>query len=90
VPARIIEPTSKLDSLRVLEEAGMSPPWYRTITRRLPVFAQASWRQRLAAACATHAGLGPASPVLTSLAHAGRPIESSYDAADNLRSGRLR
>jgi hypothetical protein len=64
VLARIIEPTSKLDSLRVLEEAGMSPPSYRTITRRLPVFAQASWRQRLAAACATNAGLGPASLVL--------------------------
>jgi hypothetical protein len=64
VLARIIEPTSKLDSLRVLEEAGMSPPSYRTITRRLPVFAQASWRQRLAAACAAQAGLGPASLVL--------------------------
>ena len=35
VLARIIEPTSKLDSLRVLEEAGMSPPSYRTVKRRL-------------------------------------------------------
>jgi hypothetical protein len=64
VLARIIEPTSKLDSLRVLDEAGVVPPSYRTVTRRLPRFAKSSWRQRLAAACAAHAGLGPASFVL--------------------------
>jgi hypothetical protein len=64
VLARIIERTSKLDSVRVLDEAGVSPPSYRTVKRRLPVFAQPSWRQRLAAACAAHAGLGPASLVL--------------------------
>src|SRR5258705_6674776 len=39
VLARIIEPTSKLDSLRVLEEAGMSPPSYRTVKRRLRLYA---------------------------------------------------
>jgi hypothetical protein len=64
VLARIIEPTSKLDSLRVLEEAGVAASSYATLKRRLAMFAQASWRQRLAAACATHAGLGPASLVL--------------------------
>jgi hypothetical protein len=64
VLARIIEPTSKLDSLRVLDEAGLSPPSYATVKRRLPVFAKDSWRQQLAAACAVHAGLGPASLVL--------------------------
>ena len=31
VAARIIEPTSKLDSLRVIEEAGTKPPSYRTV-----------------------------------------------------------
>ena len=31
VLARIIEPTSKLDSLRVIEEAGISPVSYRTL-----------------------------------------------------------
>ena len=36
VLARIIEPASKLDSLRVLEEAGMAPPSYATVKRRLP------------------------------------------------------
>jgi Transposase DDE domain len=64
VLARIIEPTSKLDSLRVLEETGVVPPLYRTLTRRLRVFATDSWRQKLAKACARHAGLGPASLVL--------------------------
>ena len=64
VLARVIEPTSKLDSLRVLEEAGIDPPSYQTMNRRLPVFATDRWRQRLAAACAAHARLGPASLVL--------------------------
>ena len=64
VLARIIEPTSKLDSARVLEETGVSAPSYRTLLRRLPSYAKDSWRQKLAAACAAHAGLGPASLVL--------------------------
>ena len=64
VLARIIEPASKIDSLRVLEEAGIPAASYRTVKRRLPVYAEESWRQRLSAACATHAKLGPASLVL--------------------------
>jgi hypothetical protein len=64
VLARIIEPTSKLDSLRVVEEAGVSPVSYRTLNRRLPVFAKDGWRQRISTACAAHARLGPASLVL--------------------------
>jgi len=64
VAARIIEPVSKLDSLRVLGEAGAAAASYRTVTRRLRVYAGESWRQRLSEACAAHAGLGPASLVL--------------------------
>jgi hypothetical protein len=64
VLARIIEPVSKLDSLRVLEEAGVAAASYRTVTRRLPAYAKDAWRQRLSAACAAHARLGPASLVL--------------------------
>jgi Transposase DDE domain len=64
VLARIIEPVSKLDSARVLEEAGMTSAPYRTVTRRLRAFAKDSWRQQISAACAAHAGLGPASLVL--------------------------
>ena len=63
VLARIIEPTSKLDSLRVLDEAGIGPPAYATLKRHLPVFATDSWRQQLAAACAalSYAALSPGS-----------------------------
>ena len=64
VLARIIEPASKLDSLRVLAEAGLAAASYRTVKRRLPEYATAPWRAGLSAACAAHAGLGPASLVL--------------------------
>jgi hypothetical protein len=64
VLARIIEPTSKQDSLRVLEEVGVKPASYATLKRRLPGYAEQVWRERLAAACAEHAALGPTSLVL--------------------------
>jgi hypothetical protein len=64
VRARIIEPVSKLDSLRVLEEAGAAAPSYRTVLRRLPAYAEEAFRQGLSAACAAHVGLGRASLVL--------------------------
>jgi DDE family transposase len=64
VLARIIEPASKLDSLRVLEEAGAAAPSYRTVLRRLPAYADQAFRRQLSAACAAHARLGPASLVL--------------------------
>jgi Transposase DDE domain len=64
VLARIIEPASKLDSLRVLGEAGLPGVSYRTVARRLPAYAEETWRQRLSAACAAHSRLGPASLVL--------------------------
>jgi len=63
VLARIIEPASKIDSLRVLEEAGEAPPSYATLKRRLPAYAQKEWQQRLSAACATHARLGRRRPL---------------------------
>jgi hypothetical protein len=81
VLARIIEPTSKLDSLRVLDETGISPVSYATVKRRLPVFAQPAWRQRLAAACAAHAGLGPASLVLYDVS----TLYFETDAGDGFR-----
>jgi len=64
VIARIIEPVSKLDSLRVLEEAGVAAASYRTVERRLRVYAKEAWRRKLSAACAAHARLGRASLVL--------------------------
>jgi hypothetical protein len=64
VAARIIEPVSKLDSLRVLAEAGVAPPSYATLKRRLQGYARDGFRDKISAACAAHAGLGPASLVL--------------------------
>jgi Transposase DDE domain len=64
VLARIIEPTSKADSLRVIEETGMAAVSYPTLNRRLPFFAKSSFRQALSRACAVNAALGPASLVL--------------------------
>ena len=64
VLARIIEPTSKADSLRVLEEVGVPTASYSTVVRRLAIYASDSWRHSLAAACASCAALGPASLVL--------------------------
>jgi hypothetical protein len=58
VVARIIEPTSKADWLRVLQEVDVATPSYATVKRRLPMYAVSSWRQLLAAACAAPAGLG--------------------------------
>jgi hypothetical protein len=81
VLARIIEPTSKLDSLRVLAEAGITPPSYATVKRHLPVYAQVSWSQRLAAACAEHAALGPASLVLYDVS----TLYFETDAGDGFR-----
>jgi hypothetical protein len=81
VLARIIEPASKLDSLRVLEEAGIAAPSYRTLLRRLPVFAKEAWRQQLSAACAAHAGLGPASLVLYDVS----TLYFEIDAGDGFR-----
>lgn len=64
VLARLIEPTSKLDSIRVLDEAGLASPSYRTISRALPRYATDAFRTKLAAACAQRAALGPAALVL--------------------------
>ena len=81
VLARIIEPVSKLDSLRVLEEAGVAPASYPTLKRRLPVYAEEAWRRRLSAACAAHAGLGPASLVLYDVS----TLYFETDAGDGFR-----
>jgi hypothetical protein len=64
VLARIIEPTSKLDSARVLTEAGVTAASYATLKRRLPVYATEDFRAGLASACAAKAVLGPTALVL--------------------------
>ncbi len=69
VLARIIEPTSKLDALRVLDEAGVPAPSYATLKRRLPRYGKPVWRKDISAACAAHAALGP----LIGIPNADRP-----------------
>jgi hypothetical protein len=82
VLARIIEPTSKQDSLRVLAETGVDPvPSYATLKRRLPVWGTDAFRRKLAAACAAHAGLGPASLVLYDVS----TLYFETDAGDGFR-----
>ena len=81
VLARIIEPTSKVDALRVLEETGVDSAAYRTLKRRLPVYRQTRFRQALSAACAAHARLGPASLVLYDVT----TLHFETDAGDGFR-----
>lgn len=64
VLARIIEPTSKFDAARVLEEAGEPAASYATVKRRLAEYGRPRWRERLAGACAAHGQVGPATLVL--------------------------
>ncbi len=81
VLARIIEPTSKIDAARVLEEVGVDAASYATVKRRLPGYALPKWRQSLAAACAARAGLGPASLVLFDVS----TLYFETDAGDGFR-----
>ena len=81
VQARIIEPTSKFDSLRVLSEVGVAGPSYATLRRRLPGYATTEFAAALAKACAKHAALGPASLVLYDVS----TLYFETDAADEFR-----
>jgi hypothetical protein len=64
VTARIIEPTSKKDAARVLEEAGAPAVSYPTVKRRLPGYATVEFRDALSGALAARASLGPSALVL--------------------------
>jgi DDE family transposase len=81
VLARIIEPTSKQDSLRVLSEVGVDAVSYPTLNRPLPGYAEDGFRHKLAAACARHAALGPASLVMFDVS----TLYFETDAADGFR-----
>lgn len=64
VTARILQPGSKYDSMRVLAEAGASSASYSTIKRRLPRYATDEFRDAVTSVCADHARIGPTSLVL--------------------------
>ena len=84
VLARIIEPNSKLDSARVLTEAGVAAASYATLKRRLPVYATEDFRAKLASACAARAVLGRTALVLYD-------VSTLYFETDTVRlSGGLR
>lgn len=85
VLARIIEPTSKLDSLRVLEEIGIAAASYATVKRHLQSYAKAEWRKALAAACAAHAGLGPATLCLYDVTTLYFETDNETDKAGGFR-----
>jgi hypothetical protein len=55
VLARIVEPTSKADSLRVLDEIGVAHGSLRTMFRSLARCAERGYRDVIATACFTHA-----------------------------------
>lgn len=55
VLARIVEPTSKADSVRVLTEIGVQAVSLRTMFRSLQRAQQRDYRGQVAAACFTHA-----------------------------------
>ena len=56
VLARIVEPTSKADSLRVLDEIGVEHPSLRTMFRTLKRAATGGYRDQVASACFAHTG----------------------------------
>jgi hypothetical protein len=55
VVARLIEPTSKLDTIRVLEEVGVIPPSNTEIHRSLRRCVNDDYRRTLCACCLEHA-----------------------------------
>jgi hypothetical protein len=54
VIARVVEPTSKLDSLRVLSDLGVDTVSYRTIHRHLTMINSGRYRDALADKCFAH------------------------------------
>lgn len=57
VIARVIEPSSKLDTIRILTELGLAAPSNTSIHRSLNRAADRNYRDRLSAACVTFRGV---------------------------------
>ncbi|AVM00703.1 IS1634 family transposase [Gordonia iterans] len=64
VLARIVEPTSKADTIRVLAELGVPSPSLRTIWRTLTRSVSEDWRTQLASAALGHVTAGGALSVV--------------------------
>ncbi len=65
----------------MLAETGVEAVSYATLKRHLPAYAEDGFRQKLAAACAAHAELGPTSLVLYDVS----TLYFETDAADGFR-----
>jgi len=63
VLGRVIEPTSKADTLRVLADVGVPAPSLRTVFRSLARCLEADYRGTLATACLAHSATTPAGRV---------------------------
>ena len=59
VLARLVEPTSKLDSLRVIAELGLAPVHLSTVKRCLKRCAARDYRDLISTACFTHVWTSP-------------------------------
>lgn len=64
VIARIIEPASKLDTIRILENLGLKAPSNSGIHRSLNQAADNNYRDKFSAACVTFRGTAHLTPVL--------------------------
>lgn len=64
VLARLVEPTSKVDTIRVLDELGVPAPALRTIWRTLARSIEQDWRALFAKAAYAHATRGGALTVV--------------------------
>ena len=68
VAARIIEPTSKVDTLRVLADLGIAPPHVNTLYNCLGRCVRSDYRSQIATACWTHVlACGPVALVMYDL-----------------------
>ena len=81
--ARVVEPVSKADSLRVLSEIGVASPSLRTVFRTLRRCLERDYRGKLAAACLSHS-LG-ASGALRLVLYDVTTLWFTSDAEDELR-----
>jgi hypothetical protein len=81
VIARIIEPSSKLDTIRILDELGLKPPSHTGIHRCLNRVAGADYRDRLSEACVTFRGVEQ----LTLVLHDVTTLFFQVEQEDNYR-----
>jgi Transposase DDE domain len=82
VAARIVEPTSKLDTIRVLAELGVPAPHRNTLSNSLRRCVQRDYRAQIAMACWTHATAS--APVLLVM-YDLTTLHFQVDDEDNLR-----